>query len=645
MASIFLSYARDDAAKAGRIAEALQSAGHEVWWDRNIGAGTRFAAEIEDALKAADRVVVLWSKTSIRSAWVLDEAAAGRDTGRLIPVLIDPVEPPLGFRQYQSVDLSGGRRGAKALAPLLGAIGTGSKAEKPHEAPPTRAAGPLPWKLLLIALGGLLLIGGGWWLLSTGRPSDDAISVSVAAGNSDPRSTELARSIALDLSSYRAGPLGSLAILDPSDKSNAADYQVNVTASGDAAGFHADVAMRSHEAKGLLWSRTIEGAGREMVDVRQQASANLGDVLTCLVQVRHEPKQPSHDVLGMYLSACTIDIDSGDGLSIYRSITGKAPDFAPGWSGLALLESEQIGFSPSEDPVTMRQAAAHHLALARRIDPDIEDGFVAEANLLPVGPTTLSQALKVIDRGLAAHPDSALLHGSKSALLQSAGRMNDAVSEAEQAAELNPVSPGVRGAVITALAFAGRTKEAFGLLDQADRIWPGSKIFAQTRYILNLRFGDAAAALKYLRDQGSGKAAGSALDEAWVAFLEARMDPTPVRTAKALDAFRARNLDQQVPITGYVQALGTFARTDEFYAVVARPESLDGLRAGSDVLFRAHMKSVRYDPRFMTLSKQLGLVDYWQHGGHWPDFCNDPRLPYNCKAEAAKLARIATPRG
>ena len=35
-------------------------------------------------------VVVLWSANAIESAWVRDEAAAGRDTGRLVP-LIEPL--------------------------------------------------------------------------------------------------------------------------------------------------------------------------------------------------------------------------------------------------------------------------------------------------------------------------------------------------------------------------------------------------------------------------------------------------------------------------------------------------------------------------------------------------------------------------
>src|SRR5688572_27211228 len=106
MASVFLSYDHDDAAKARSIAIALEKAGHSVWWDRHIKGGSQFSMEIEQALNAAAVVVVLWSQQSVGSAWVRDEAAAGRDTGRLVPAMIDGTAPPLGFRQYQAIDLS-----------------------------------------------------------------------------------------------------------------------------------------------------------------------------------------------------------------------------------------------------------------------------------------------------------------------------------------------------------------------------------------------------------------------------------------------------------------------------------------------------------------------------------------------------------
>jgi hypothetical protein len=98
MASVFLSYDRDDAEAAKYIAGALEKAGHRVWWDRWIRGGSEFSEEIERALDDADSVVVLWSRQSVKSPWVRDEAAAGRDKGCLVPAIIEPVQPPLGFR-------------------------------------------------------------------------------------------------------------------------------------------------------------------------------------------------------------------------------------------------------------------------------------------------------------------------------------------------------------------------------------------------------------------------------------------------------------------------------------------------------------------------------------------------------------------
>ena len=105
MSRVFLSYAREDVDAAKSLAEAISDAGHDVWWDRHLHGGSRFAAEIDKALKDAEAVVVLWSETSVESAWVQDEAAEGRDSGRLVPVTYGSVKPPLGFRQFHTIGL------------------------------------------------------------------------------------------------------------------------------------------------------------------------------------------------------------------------------------------------------------------------------------------------------------------------------------------------------------------------------------------------------------------------------------------------------------------------------------------------------------------------------------------------------------
>jgi adenylate cyclase len=144
VARIFLSYAREDSDAAKQLAEDVGGAGHEVWWDQHIQGGSRFSRAIDQALKDAEAVVVLWSETSVESAWVQDEAAEGRDSGRLVPVLLDTCKPPLGFRQFQSVDMSRWRGGDSAeLTALLDAIATTAapaKAEQKESAAQKHAA-------------------------------------------------------------------------------------------------------------------------------------------------------------------------------------------------------------------------------------------------------------------------------------------------------------------------------------------------------------------------------------------------------------------------------------------------------------------------------------------------------------------------
>src|SRR4029077_18952005 len=105
LADVFLSYARSDRSVAAEVARSLEHAGFSVWWDREIRAGTDFAAEIEREIAAARTVVVLWSDASQQSQWVRDEGAYGRDRRKLIPICLGDSEPPLGFRQVQSLRL------------------------------------------------------------------------------------------------------------------------------------------------------------------------------------------------------------------------------------------------------------------------------------------------------------------------------------------------------------------------------------------------------------------------------------------------------------------------------------------------------------------------------------------------------------
>ena len=106
MSHIFISYAREDYNRANALAGALQKSRVPVWWDPQISAGERWEPAIENAIRQAAAVVVLWSRNSINSDWVYREATLAVEQKNLVPARIDPVNPPGQFGQYDSADLT-----------------------------------------------------------------------------------------------------------------------------------------------------------------------------------------------------------------------------------------------------------------------------------------------------------------------------------------------------------------------------------------------------------------------------------------------------------------------------------------------------------------------------------------------------------
>ena len=107
MSDIFISYARSTEGQAKQIAEALRGLGYRVWRDDELPAHRAYAEVIEERLKAAKAVVVIWSAEAVKSEWVRAEADAARGARTLVQLSVDGAAPPMPFNQIQCADMNG----------------------------------------------------------------------------------------------------------------------------------------------------------------------------------------------------------------------------------------------------------------------------------------------------------------------------------------------------------------------------------------------------------------------------------------------------------------------------------------------------------------------------------------------------------
>jgi hypothetical protein len=154
VSDVFLSYAKEDRARARRIADVLESCGWSVFWDHKIAPGEDWRLVVQSELDRAAVVVVLWSHSSVASSWVHDEAERGRE--RLVSVLIDDVVLPIGFSRLQGVNLIGWQGGrAEEIGKLVDAVANMSRL--PPKQTPKIPRSPSQ-KLRIAAAAGLVVV-------------------------------------------------------------------------------------------------------------------------------------------------------------------------------------------------------------------------------------------------------------------------------------------------------------------------------------------------------------------------------------------------------------------------------------------------------------------------------------------------------
>lgn len=647
MAGIFLSYSREDRASAEDFARLLEQAGHEVWWDQHIDGGSEFAGEIEAALDRSDVVLVAWSKESIKSRWVRDEASVGGDTGRLVPVTIDGSLPPMGFRQFHTLDLtgwSGGRRDPRA-GQLLQAIErrlkdrSGDKAAASEPAAPAQRKGTSAFRrrpaLWAIAVALMLLVAAGAFLFLNGRdrtvgsaskPTIALLPFTAAA--SDGQLAELASeardSLAHTLS--QSGIPVRLLGSRPPDTRSAGDFLLSGELSKNADRVVATIHLDEAAHGVTVYSQRFEARPEEIQDfpdrIGAQIAGMLSDGSTLLALDRRHPVDPTllTEILASQNS------DQLQGYQNAKRVVAKAPDVPSAQIAVAFLTGFVLADLPRDDRPRALAEARSAYDRGLELAPDFGDTYAAWCLL-----HSEARRLECEDHlraGIRVDPDAAYLRAFQAALLRSVGRFDEALELTRLSYTHDPYNSIKIADMLRMLEASGASDDARETYKNGVRWYPELKFyFFRARVfglILRQDFNAMVAVEKevgpdlppnYTRSAAMAAAVKSkSIPELRRICSEAEVFILNTRCMAAFSAVGDLNDAYAIIDKGYTRRVGgTPAETERIW--LDNPET-----PPPEFIASPAAASLRRDPRYLAVAQRVGLLDYWR-SGRPPDFC------------------------
>ena len=465
---MFLSYASGDRPIAERLARAIEQAGLSVWWDRHIKGGSEFSRDIERQLDDAAHVLVLWSKEAVNSRWVRDEASVAVDTGRLVAATIDGTPAPLGFRQFQTIDL----RKWTARTPDLPAELLEALDVEPRDAVP--AASPKRARVPTAAIVGALLVtvAGGVaivrpppfdrWLPGEQQANEVALAIMpfVTQGGEDIAFLGAGLSSALADS---LAPLSGLRITASTSTSALAGRGLTAPEIGDrlkvthlvegdvqqsADRLLMSVRLVDSKTSEQIWTRTFEGAANQLQQLKSQMSRELAGALRARLRAgegdvadrgRVDPKAYEAYLRALErVSVRDVRNSRAEAIRQFRLAATIQPDFADAHAGyaylLALSVPDQVNM---EWPVLVREQN-RATARALELDPDNELALTAKATALQNYEGKVDESLAIVRSVLERSPNLVPALYSMGAGLWMRGRSREAVDYLDHAIELDP---------------------------------------------------------------------------------------------------------------------------------------------------------------------------------------------------------------
>lgn len=649
MADVFISYARATGEVAQLIAQALRDEGYDVWVDDALPLHREFATVIEEKLREAKAVLVLWSPEARASRWVLAEADLGHEGSKLVQLSLDGAPPPFPFNGLHceiAPDWNGDLKSV-AWRKILDSIDALTHRPAPAAAATQRATAPAPRPSAKAAPTERLLA-----VLAFDNLSGDAELADFCDGVSEEIQQTVARSSALRVvarsSSFQfRGP-------DKAVDKVAAALKTTHLLDGSVrrSGSRVRIGAQLVECAGgsTLWANRFDGDLTDVFALQDRIAEQVAKALEITFQGSAPSRPLAPDAYETFLRARRL-MNEGDevlgaasreAVPLLESVTEAASDYAAGWELLALARARLLRYAPegaADEAARNSALAAAEKALA--LDPSRGGALVALSILQPWGDYRAREDLLTEAIRLAPSNPDALTHMSE--LQASVGRLREALAYAEKACEINPMMPTARLTVASLRYAVGDYSGSIRMQQELVERWP-----ANLQMLLSLlncaatggfwrEFDEAAERIARFEGKAAdwlhaARTFGEALRSPDEAFRERRL--ANYRRVFEKTGFLALNLVESLSQLGFTEealSMALESHYDVFNPLAPMPSRL------YYAVILTPWSTLKTSPRFMTLCDQLGLVDYWVGTDRWPDCAG--WTAYDFKAEVRRTMR------
>lgn len=395
--------------------------------------------------------------------------------------------------------------------------------------------------------------------------------------------------------------------------------------------------LEDRRSDAILWSGVFERPVSEMDALQAQVSAKVADLASLSSRALGErANKLDTETLAAFLRIADQQrsgtVNAVRTIALHRRVIEKAPDFALGHASLAFALAVSAPNMPEAVAAQMRGEAEREAGVALKLDPRCGDAYSALLALASDQAPAAREAILL--KGLAVEPQNGSLNNYQADLLRGVGRLREARPYHVRALQLDPLSPGKTATNIFALAGTGKMSEAEALLDRSFRLFPDYPGLGRAAVYTQTLYGSPDKALAALeRHARSGGPIEPGAAPIWRDYIIMRRDGRT--NASVLARMRAAANSGLVDPSAAMGALSLAGDTDGALAVVEAALDREAAIYPAD-LFENATRAMRRDPRFMRIAARTGAAEYWLKTGKMPDFCAEPDLGYDCRAEAAR---------